>query len=147
MGEIDEQNLKINDVFVQKGQLPLSAQSAFGAIPTSRETARQLTYFNNEQKVRENSTYNRLFRWENSFNNKLHRCDREHAKSRGLNVHDEEVSKPVPSLMSTVYGQKLHMAVDHPDRKHVRIIKTREFLTNNGITFSAEQGFGNITPC
>jgi len=41
----------INDVFVQKGQLPLSAQSAFCAIPTSRDASRQFTYFNNERKV------------------------------------------------------------------------------------------------
>lgn len=46
-----EESIEINDVFVQKGQLPLSAQSAYSAIPTSREVARQLTYFNNERKV------------------------------------------------------------------------------------------------
>ena len=46
-----EESIEINDVFVQKGQLPLSAQSAFSAVPTSRDTPRQLTYFNNEKKV------------------------------------------------------------------------------------------------
>jgi hypothetical protein len=34
-------------------------------------------------------TYDRLFRKEYGFNNKLHRDDREHAKSRGLLVNDE----------------------------------------------------------
>lgn len=41
----------IHEERIQKGELPLSAQSAFSAIPTSRECARQLTYFNNEPKV------------------------------------------------------------------------------------------------
>nr|XP_002128478.1 uncharacterized protein C5orf49 [Ciona intestinalis] len=137
---------EVNDVFVKKGELPLSAQSAYSAIPTSREEARQFTYFNNEKKITSNSTYDRLFKWGDGFNNKLHRCDREHAKSRGLTVHDEEFNKPRPALTSTDYGHKLHLHVDHPDRKHVRIIKTKEFLSNNGITFSVEQGYGKVTP-
>jgi len=58
----------------------------------------------------------------------------------------QEFSKPVPTLMSSIYGRKLHLHVDQPDRKHVRIIKTREFLSNNGITFSVAQGYGNVTP-
>lgn len=35
------------------------------------------------------STYERLFRKEYGYNNKLHRDDREHAKSRGLVVNKE----------------------------------------------------------
>lgn len=35
------------------------------------------------------STYERLFRKEYGYNNKLHRDDREHAKSRGLVVNSE----------------------------------------------------------
>ena len=46
-----DESIGVNDVFVQKGQLPLSAQSAFSAVPTSRDTPRTLTYFNNEKKV------------------------------------------------------------------------------------------------
>jgi len=131
---------------IQKGELPLSAQSAFSAIPTSRESARQLTYFNNEPKKIINLTYDRLFNGATNYDNKLHRCDREHACSKGLSVNVEEFSKPVPSLMSSAYGHKLSMAVDHPDRAHVRIIKTREFHNNNGITHSVEAGYGNVLP-
>ena len=35
------------------------------------------------------STYDRLFRKDLNYNNKLHRDDREHAKSRGLTVNSE----------------------------------------------------------
>ena len=58
----------------------------------------------------------------------------------------QEFSKPVPALLSTVYGHKLDLHVDFPDRQHVRIIKTREFLSNNGITFTPEESYGNVTP-
>lgn len=145
---LHESNMDIDNatVSVEKGVLPLSAQSAFSAIPTSRNEPRQLTYFNNEKVSRSGSTYDRLFRVENSYNNKLHRDDREHTKSRGLNVHHEEFNKPFPALMSTAYGHRLEDAVDHPDRAHVRIIKTREFLRNNGICHSVAAGFGNVLP-
>ena len=35
------------------------------------------------------STFDRLFNWSEGYNNKLHRDDREHAKSKGLRVHNE----------------------------------------------------------
>ena len=139
-------DVDISTVVVEKGVLPLSAQSAFSAIPTSRNEPRQLTYFNNSKVGRSGSTYDRLFRFENAYNNKVHRDDREHAKSRGLKVHEEEFNKPVPALLSTAYGQRLAHAVDHPDRAHVRIIKTREFLRNNGICHSTVAGFGSVVP-
>lgn len=137
----------ITKVVVRKGQLPLSAQSAFSAIPTSRSEPRQLTYFNNPKKVcwrylldinhyaqtkicfksdtdvffihcycfqsdgsnrligffffsqiRSSSTYDRLRNFELGFNNKLHRDDREHAKSRGLKVHQQVTYHPFKSV-------------------------------------------------
>ncbi|KAK3085710.1 hypothetical protein FSP39_007635 [Pinctada imbricata] len=81
------------------------------------------------------STYERLFRKELGYNNKLHRDDREHAKLRGLTVNNEEKVKEVPTLSSTEYGHRLDLHVDHPDRKHVRIATVRaEFYRRNGIT-------------
>ncbi|XP_052229272.1 uncharacterized protein C5orf49 homolog isoform X2 [Dreissena polymorpha] len=79
-------------------------------------------------------TYDRLFRKDFDYNNKLHRDDREHAKSRGLVVNAEEKEKEVPTLSSSEYGHRLQLFKDHPDRKHVRIahVKT-EFYRRNGI--------------
>lgn len=46
----------------------------------------------------------------------------------------QESTKDVPTLASTVYGQKIHMHVDHPDRKHVRVAKVKtEFFRRNDI--------------
>lgn len=44
------------------------------------------------------------------------------------------MTKAVPTLASTVYGQKIYMHVDHPDRKHVRVAKVKtEFYRRNDI--------------
>lgn len=44
------------------------------------------------------------------------------------------MTKDVPTLASTIYGQKIHMHVDHPDRKHVRVAKVQtEFYRRNNI--------------
>lgn len=46
----------------------------------------------------------------------------------------KEMTKAVPTLASTVYGQKINMHVDHPDRKHVRVAKVRtEFYRRNDV--------------
>ncbi|XP_048745286.1 cilia- and flagella-associated protein 90-like isoform X2 [Ostrea edulis] len=110
--------------------------SAFSFIPIEREDPPERTVFNTPNQNRyPRSTYERLFRKEYGFNNKLHRDDREHAKSRGLVVNNEEKVKDVPTLSSSEYGHRLEMFADHPDRKHVRIAHVRaEFFRRNGIT-------------
>jgi len=130
----------------QRGQLPLSAQSAYSAVPTRRNTPSQFTYFNNGAKKSNKSTYDRLFNYETGYNNKLHRCDREHTKNRGLDVHSEQVDKAVPIRMSGVYGHRIHQAVDVQDRKHVHIIKTKEFSNNTGVSHNIEDSYGGILP-
>lgn len=108
--------------------------SAFSFVPTQRHDPPERTAFNSRKPENPNKTYDRLFRKPTEYNNKLHRDDREHAKSRGLTVNNEEKIKPVPTLSSSEYGHRLQMFADHPDRKHVRIahVKT-EFYRRNGV--------------
>ncbi|KAH3778566.1 uncharacterized protein C5orf49 homolog isoform X1 [Dreissena polymorpha] len=108
--------------------------SAFSFVPTSRQDPPQRTVFNSKKPDTAPKTYDRLFRKDFDYNNKLHRDDREHAKSRGLVVNAEEKEKEVPTLSSSEYGHRLQLFKDHPDRKHVRIahVKT-EFYRRNGI--------------
>eukprot|EP00105_Crassostrea_gigas_P015461 XP_011432465.1 PREDICTED: uncharacterized protein C5orf49 homolog isoform X1 [Crassostrea gigas] len=117
--------------------------SAFSFIPTERDDPPERTVFNTPKQLIKKrqqdryprSTYERLFRKEYGYNNKLHRDDREHAKSRGLVVNKEEMPKEVPTLSSSEYGHRLELFADHPDRKHVRIAHVRaEFFRRNGIT-------------
>ncbi|XP_046576864.1 uncharacterized protein C5orf49 homolog [Haliotis rubra] len=110
--------------------------SSFSFIPPERKNPPERTYFGSEKKGRySSSTYDRLFKSDDSYNNKLHRDDREHAKLRGLTVNDEEKEKIVPTLASSEYGHRLKIHVDHPDRAHVRIGHVNsEFYRRNGIT-------------
>ncbi|CAL1530669.1 unnamed protein product [Lymnaea stagnalis] len=113
--------------------------SAFSHIPKNRlSVPKERNCFNSNTQRHPVSRYDRLFTVPEGYNNKLHRDDREHAKSRGLNVHVEEVAKDVPTLSSSIYGQKLNLHVDHPDRKHVRIGHVNsEFYRRNGIPASS----------
>ncbi|KAH9504966.1 hypothetical protein Btru_061177 [Bulinus truncatus] len=122
------------DVFYLKGR-PCEL-SAFSHIPANRKhIPKERTYFNSSSKDHyPGSRYDRLFAISDGYCNKIHRDDREHAKLRGLHAHDEEVEKAVPTLSSSIYGQKLNLHIDHPDRKHVRIGHVKsEFYRRNGI--------------
>ncbi|CAH1779319.1 unnamed protein product [Owenia fusiformis] len=109
--------------------------SAFSYVPKERTEPIERTYFNTEKKERyTNSTYDRLFHQKEGYNNKLYRCDRDHAKSRGLTVREEEKTKDVPVLMSSAYGQRLAFDLDPPTREHVRIGHVQsEFFRRNDI--------------
>jgi len=78
---------------LKKGELPLSAQSAFCAIPTTRSSPKQFTYFNNDKNTKKISTYDRIFNYKKDYNEHLHRCDREHARGKGLKMNEEVTKK------------------------------------------------------
>ncbi|XP_038068491.1 uncharacterized protein C5orf49-like [Patiria miniata] len=119
---------------------PVAAKSAFSYVPTVRGDPKEHSVFNSTQKPRPHSTYDRLFHKQEGYNNKLHRCDREHAKSKGLTVNDEEKEKIIPTLSSTVYGHRLQNFNDPPGRDHVRIAHVQtEFYSRTGINISTEE--------
>ncbi|XP_059169740.1 cilia- and flagella-associated protein 90-like [Physella acuta] len=126
------------DVFFLNGR-PCEL-SAFSHIPANHmNIPRERNYFNSTGKDHyPGSRYDRLFHKDNGYNNKLHRDDRDHTKSRGLRVNDEEIQKEVPTLSSSIYGKKLNLHVDKPDRKHVRIGHVKsEFYRRNGVPISS----------
>ncbi|PAA82251.1 hypothetical protein BOX15_Mlig001719g5, partial [Macrostomum lignano] len=99
------------DEFVLRGR-PCEL-SSFSFVPPERHAPRERTYFNVDKNERYSAYgYDRIFHQERDFNAKLHRDDREHAKSQGLQVHQEEISKPVPTLYSSVYGKRLSNQLD-----------------------------------
>ncbi|XP_060074573.1 cilia- and flagella-associated protein 90-like [Ylistrum balloti] len=144
MAESTERKLEVQtdtNSFTLKGRS--CEMSAYSFIPTKREDPAERTVFNTPKDVSiavaeeryPYSTYQRLFRKQVGFNNKLHRDDREHAKSRGLKVNDEEKVKEVPTLASSEYGHRLDMCSDPPTRQHVRIAHVKsQFYRRNGIT-------------
>ncbi|EOA97484.1 Uncharacterized protein LOC134121, partial [Anas platyrhynchos] len=81
------------------------------------------------------STYDSIFKRPEGYNKKLHRCDREHSKSLGLHVNDEEMARPVAVLSSSEYGRRINKPIEQPMKGHARINHVQaEFYRKNGIT-------------
>ncbi|XP_068527129.1 cilia- and flagella-associated protein 90 isoform X2 [Anas acuta] len=74
----------------RRRQPPVSSLSAFSYIPPRRDGPAKLSYFYREAQAEGVSTYDSIFKRPEGYNKKLHRCDREHSKSLGLHVNDEE---------------------------------------------------------
>ncbi|XP_007898719.1 uncharacterized protein C5orf49 homolog [Callorhinchus milii] len=131
---------------VRKSKQPLASLSAFSYIPERRDESEQ-TYFGNQKKGVSVLTYDRIFRAPQGYNNKIHRDDREHAKSLGLNVNAEEMARSVPVLNSSHYGKRLHLNIDPINRSFVRVAHVHaEFYRKNGISKSVEEGYGTVVP-
>ncbi|OXB56868.1 hypothetical protein ASZ78_006261, partial [Callipepla squamata] len=101
------------------------------------------------------STYDSVFERPEGYNEKLHRCDRKHARSRGLNINDEEsitfsqeMARPVAVLSSSEYGRHISKHTEQLIRSHARINSVQaEFYRKNGITCLLEKHSPTLDPC
>ncbi|KAM6446138.1 cilia- and flagella-associated protein 90 [Rhynochetos jubatus] len=119
---------------------PLCALSAFSLIPARREGPPELSYFHRAAKTGDVSTYDSIFKRPEGYNKNLHRCDREHAKSHGLNINEEEMARPVAVLSSSEYGRRVNKPLEQPIRDHARINHVQaEFYMKSGITCLLEK--------
>lgn len=126
---------------------PLSALSSFSYIPPRRQDPKEHSYYSRQGETGVISLYDCVFKKSPGYNQKLHRDDREHAKSLGLHVNQEEQERPVGVLMSSVYGKRTHQPVEPLSRDHSRasLLKT-DFYRKNGIPGMKAPGFGHISP-
>ncbi|KAM9166016.1 cilia- and flagella-associated protein 90 isoform 1-T1 [Pangshura tecta] len=154
-----------------KHQLPLSALSAFSYIPPGRSDPPEHSYFHQEFKTGIVSTYDSIFKRPMGYNEKLHRCDREHANSRGLNINDEtfncteisgliplqspgkasclpqELARPSAVLSSSEYGRHINQPVEQLIRDYARINRVQaEFYRKNGVTCLLEKPSQSLEP-
>ncbi|CAF0722735.1 unnamed protein product [Brachionus calyciflorus] len=132
--------------------------SAFSYVPKNRNYEPvERSIFNSKANIDRDKNvldYDRLFNVQYDFNNKVHRCDRKHAKLLGLDSWSEEIKKEMPSKTNHEYGKhvlkmeqeeaaaaaaatqkvKYESNLDPPERKHVRIAKVKsEFYNRNEI--------------
>ncbi|KAH0618044.1 hypothetical protein JD844_016998 [Phrynosoma platyrhinos] len=159
----------INEKLIRQHKLPLSAQSAFSYIPPQRKDPPELSYFHQESKESFAtwylqvlphpshchpyfkpgivSLYDCIFKRPAGYDPKLHRCDREHAKSRGLHINDEEKARPTAVLSSSEYGRRIDKPVEDISRDHVRINHIQaEFYRKNEISCLIQKSSRNIEP-
>ncbi|XP_061850912.1 cilia- and flagella-associated protein 90 [Colius striatus] len=127
---------------------PLSTLSAFSFIPARREGPPELSYFHREAKTGDLSTYDAIFKRPESYSKNLHRCNRQHANSCGLNVNEEEMATPIAVLSSSEYGRRINKPIEQPIQDHARINHVQaEFYRKNGITCLLEQPSPSLYPC
>ncbi|XP_062866040.1 cilia- and flagella-associated protein 90 [Trichomycterus rosablanca] len=134
------------DLISQAESKPLSSLSVFSFIPARRSEPKERTYFNSNSKAPEIYSYDCVHHRAEGFNNKLHRDDRVHAKSHGLDLHSEELSRPVAVRSSSEYGRRLPALSHKPNRQFARVAHIRaEFYRKNGIT-TVEEAYGSVAP-
>nr|XP_005024929.3 uncharacterized protein C5orf49 homolog isoform X1 [Anas platyrhynchos] len=132
----------------RRRQPPVSSLSAFSYIPPRRDGPAKLSYFYREAQAEGVSTYDSIFKRPEGYNKKLHRCDREHSKSLGLHVNDEEMARPVAVLSSSEYGRRINKPIEQPMKGHARINHVQaEFYRKNGITCLLEKPSPSLDPC
>ncbi|KAM6958994.1 cilia- and flagella-associated protein 90 [Aplochiton taeniatus] len=135
------------DVLLESKRKPVSTLSVFSYIPPRRTDSKENAYFNSESKAPEMFLYDCVFHRPEGYNNKLHRDDRAHAKGQGLDMYNEELSRPMPVLSSSCYGRRPSPPIYKPERQHVRVGHIRvDFFRKNGITCSVEEGYGSVVP-
>ncbi|KAJ8268306.1 hypothetical protein COCON_G00134780 [Conger conger] len=135
------------EILSQDETKPASTLSVFSYIPPRRTDPKELTYFNCDSKAQETFMYDCINRRSEGYDNKLHRDDREHAKGRGLEIHREELSRPIAVRSSSEYGRRPPFLMYKPDRQFVRVAHVRsEFFRKNGITQSVAEGYGSVSP-
>ncbi|CBY08737.1 unnamed protein product [Oikopleura dioica] len=81
----------------------------------------------------DNRQYDRIFNADCNYDPKLHRDDRSNAKSRGLDVVNEETRRVTPLLSNAQYGGRPPLEI--PDGKHRRVAVVKgEFFSNSRIS-------------
>ncbi|XP_074060661.1 cilia- and flagella-associated protein 90 [Macrotis lagotis] len=147
MAEEDEEEITEDMLRVKPKPLPMCALSSFSYIPPQRRGPKEHSYFYQEGKTGVVSLFDCVFKRPLDYNQKLHRDDREHAKSIGLKVNEEEWERPIGVLTSSNYGRHIYKPVEALSREHARVNNVKfEFYRKNTITCMEEPGFGHIAP-
>jgi len=94
----------------------------------------QKPYFLHPTKHDDVSIYDLVNHSQSGYDQKLHRDDRAHAKSRGLKVNDEEIQRIVPASNNNIYGHPQRKILEDHSRKFGRgALVKEEFYRRNGV--------------
>nr|XP_033792175.1 uncharacterized protein C5orf49-like [Geotrypetes seraphini] len=129
-------------------ELPVSTQSSFSYVPPRRGGPKEQSYFYQECEAGgHDSVFDSIYKRPTGYDQKIHRDDREHAKHQGLDIHGQEIARPLAVLSSSIYGRHLERRVDPINRNFVRMgIIALDFYRKNGISKSLEDGYGAVVP-
>lgn len=117
--------------------------SGYSFIPPLTQIPRGRKFYNNTRIIREKTEsfiYDNIHHQNKELDVKAHRDDRQFSNFKGLRVKEEEVSKPVPSRTSSIYGHRMmrYGQIEPTDRTHVRMSKVNtEFFRRNGVNIKS----------
>ncbi|XP_060047139.1 cilia- and flagella-associated protein 90 [Erinaceus europaeus] len=145
--EEEEEQLTAASLRAQRPPPPISALSAFSHVPPRRLDPPEHSYFHRPGWTGVVSLYDCVFKRNLGYNQRLHRDDREHAKSLDLHVNEEEQERPVGVLTSSVYGRRWHLPLEPLNHDHRRANHLKaDFYRKNDIPSIKGRGFGHISP-
>ncbi|KAG1947301.1 hypothetical protein F2P79_013144 [Pimephales promelas] len=130
------------DVLSEAKSKPLSSLSVFSFIPARRTEPKEMRYFNCSPRAPERSLYDCLHQSTEGYDNKLHRDDRVHAKSRGLDIFSETCTSSVVIRVWPIFSTTVRLGRSFARVAHIR----SDFYSKNGITWTVEEGYGSVTP-
>ena len=108
---------------------PVNKDKSAKEFLNSMATENAQTYFNNKKSHDVSYSYDQSFHIKEGYNAKLKRDDRLH--NVGLKVNEEEKSKSVPILSSSVYGQR--SPLEQTSNEHFRVAHVRrDFYRSSG---------------
>ncbi|KAF6123321.1 hypothetical protein HJG60_001864 [Phyllostomus discolor] len=105
--EDDEEEITADTLRCKPRALPISAQAAFGYVPPRRQDPKEHSYYYRQAKTGIISLYDCVFKKTSGYNQKLHRDDREHAKSLGLHVNEEAQSETTRLFLWNTFRELL----------------------------------------
>uniref|UniRef100_A0A8C8ZAX1 Uncharacterized protein n=1 Tax=Prolemur simus TaxID=1328070 RepID=A0A8C8ZAX1_PROSS len=145
--EDDEEEITAATLRGKAQSTPISALPGFSYIPPRRVEPQEHSYFYRQGQAGVISFYDCVFKRKLDYNQRLHRDDREHARSLGLHVNEEEQQRPVGVLSSSVYGRRINQPLEPQNRDHRRANHVRaDFYRKNDIPSLKGPGFGHIQP-
>ncbi|KAM4725057.1 cilia- and flagella-associated protein 90 [Anableps anableps] len=126
---------------------PLDKLAAVSDIPPLQNEPKEMSYFNTKSEVCDVSTYDRVFHQVEGFDMKQRYKNRQNCKGRGLNINQEERSRPVPVLSSSEYGRHFNPTLNRTVRRYERLSTIKsEFYMTSGIIWNVEEGYGSVAP-
>ncbi|XP_007563780.1 uncharacterized protein C5orf49 [Poecilia latipinna] len=121
--------------------------SILSLISPQRKEPKEMCYFNSKAKITEVSMFDRMYRNIEDFETKKQYHTKKHSRERGLDINEEEKSRPVALLSSSEYGRRFNSTINRTAKRHPRVALIKsDFYRKSGIIWSMAEGYGSVVP-
>ncbi|XP_054911896.1 uncharacterized protein CFAP90 [Poeciliopsis prolifica] len=119
----------------------------FNLICPQRKEPKELCYFNTKSKVPEVPLFDRMYRSIGEFDMRERFHTQKKLIRKGLEINEEERSRPVALLSSSEYGRRFYSTINRTAKRHPRVaLIESDFYRKSGIIWSMAEGYGSVVP-